>query len=189
MCAVNYLKSFAPWIGFAIVSTQADWRYSGLVGLLLAGGLLLLERLRGKAWDTLIIELSATGFFALLSAYSFADPTSPLHTYVGTLSDAWLALTAWGSVLIRRPFTLGIARTMAPREVWDHPLFRRINVVITTVWAASFTASALAGGLLLHYAPHATVALIVIKVLGFVVPVAFTVRYTRMSRARAQQAA
>ncbi|MEV6901621.1 hypothetical protein [Amycolatopsis sp. NPDC051372] len=78
---------------------------------------------------------------------------------------------------------------MAPREVWDHPLFRRINVVITTVWAASFTASALAGGLLLHYAPHATVALIVIKVLGFFVPVAFTVRYTRMSRARAQQAA
>ncbi|HWD04099.1 MAG TPA: hypothetical protein VG674_16800 [Amycolatopsis sp.] len=186
---MNYLKSFVPWIGFAIVSTQADWRYSALVGLVLAGGLLLLQRRGGKPWDTLIIELSATIFFVLLTAYAFADPTSPLHPYVGTLSDGWLALTAWGSLAIRQPFTLGIARTMAPREVWNHPRFRRVNVVITAVWAASFTASLLAGGLLLTFAPHATVALIVIKVLGFVVPIAFTVRYTRGARAAAQTAA
>ncbi|WP_326837812.1 hypothetical protein VSH64_23525 [Amycolatopsis rhabdoformis] len=186
---MNYLKSFVPWIGFAIVSTQADWRWSGVVGVLLAGGLLLVERGRGKAWDTLIIELSAVVFFALLSIYAFTDPASPLHDYVGASSDAWLALTAWGSVAIRRPFTLGIARTMAPPEVWDHPFFRRVNVIITSVWAASFTVSAVAGGLLLHFAPHATVALIVIKVLGFAVPVAFTVGYSRQARARAQRAA
>ncbi|WP_239154696.1 hypothetical protein [Amycolatopsis sp. FDAARGOS 1241] len=41
---MNYLKNFIPWIGFAIVSTQADWRWSSVLGLVLAGGLLLLER-------------------------------------------------------------------------------------------------------------------------------------------------
>ncbi|MFI5610184.1 hypothetical protein [Amycolatopsis sp. NPDC051903] len=185
---MNYLKSFIPWIGFAIVSTQADWRWSSLIGLALAGGLLLLQRRRGQAWDTLIIELSAVVFFALLSGYAFADPDSPLRDYVGALTDAWLALTAWGSLAVRHPFTLGIARTMTPPQVWHHPRFRRVNVVITTVWAASFTVSAAAGAFLLHFAPHATVELVVIKVLAFVVPVTFTIRYSERSRARARQA-
>jgi hypothetical protein len=186
---VNYLKSFIPWIAFAVVSTQFDWRYSGLVGLVLAAGLLVLERRRGKAWDTLVIELSATVFFAVLTVWSFADPGSPLHDHVGSLSDVWLAVTAWGSIAVRRPFTLGIAKTMVPAAVWDNPAFLRVNVVITAVWAASFTVAGVASAVLLSSAPHATAALIVIKVLGFAVPASFTVHYRRTVQARARKAA
>jgi hypothetical protein len=185
---MNYLRSFVPWIAFAVASTQLDWRYSGLVGLVLAAGSLLLERRRGKPWDTLVIELSATVFFAVLTIWSFADPGSPLHDYVGALSDAWLAITAWGSVAVRRPFTLGIAKTMVPPSVWDNPAFLRVNIVITAVWAASFTVAGVASAVLLSSAPHATGALITIKVLGFAVPIAFTVRYRQIARARAQKA-
>ncbi|MDT8914899.1 hypothetical protein [Amycolatopsis sp. PS_44_ISF1] len=186
---MKYLKSFIPWIAFAVVSTQADWRYSGPVGLVLAAGLLGLDRRRGRSWGTLVIELSATVFFAVLTGWSFADPGSPLRDYTGSLSDGWLALTAWGSIAVRRPFTLGIAQTTVPRAVWATPAFLRVNLVITAVWAASFTVAGLASALLLSAAPHATAALIVIKVLGFAVPAAFTLHYRRAVQARAQKAA
>ncbi|WP_033294605.1 hypothetical protein [Amycolatopsis jejuensis] len=186
---MNYLKSFLPWIAFAIVSTQAGWRWSGLIGLVLAGGLLVLERRRGKGWSTLFIEVSALAFFAILTIWAFSDPGSPLRDYVGALTDLWLALTAWGSIAARHPFTLGIARTMVPPEIAATAVFKRVNLIITSVWAASFTVAGIAETLLLHYAPHATVALVVLKVLGFAVPVAFTVRYPRIVRARAKKAA
>ncbi|HKN50882.1 MAG TPA: hypothetical protein VJX66_00210 [Amycolatopsis sp.] len=186
---MNYLKSFLPWIAFAVVATQFDWRYSALTGLAIAGALLIVERLAGRKFDALIIESSAVAFFALLTALAFTAPNSPLKPYAGSLTDGWLALTAWGSLAIGRPFTLGIARTMAPPEFWDHPIFKRTNVIITAVWAASFTVTGAAGTALLHYAPHATIPLIMIKVLGFAVPIAFTIRYPRIVRARAQKAA
>jgi len=183
---VNYLKSFLPWIAFAVVATQFDWRWSGLTGLVLSAGLLLLARREGRKADTLVIEWSALVFFALLTALAFSFPASPLKTYTGALTDVWLALTAWGSLAMGQPFTLGIARTMTPPEFWDNPVFRRVNVIITTVWAASFTVGAIAGIALLAYAPHATFALIAIKVLCFAVPIVFTIRYPRIVRARFQ---
>lgn len=186
---MNYLKSFLPWIAFAVVATQFDWRWSGLTGLVISVALLLLARREGRKNDALIIEWSALAFFALITAVAFTFPASPLKTYTGALTDAWLALTAWGSLALRRPFTLGIARTMTPPELWDNPIFKRVNVVITLAWAASFTVTGLAGIALLNYAPHATAALVTLKVLGFAVPVAFTIRYPRIVRARAEKAA
>ncbi|MBB4682833.1 hypothetical protein [Amycolatopsis jiangsuensis] len=186
---MNYLKSFLPWIVFAIVSTQADWRWSGLVGLVLAGGLLAVARREGRGWDCLVIELSALGFFTVLTVFSLSNPDSPLREYVGASSDVWLAITAWGSIALRRPFTLGIAKTTTPQHLWQRPAFRRTNLVITAVWASSLTVAGVAGSLLLGYAPHATIALIALKILAFVVPVVFTIRYVTHVRARAQKAA
>ncbi|MEU5263523.1 hypothetical protein [Amycolatopsis sp. NPDC021455] len=186
---MNYLKSLLPWIAFAVVATQFDWRWSGLTGLVVSAALLLLARREGRKADTLIIEWSGFVFFVLLTAVALAFPASPLKTYTGALTDAWLSLTAWGSLAIGKPFTLGIARTTTPEKFWDNPVFKRINVILTTAWALSFTVGGLAGIALLNYAPHATFALITLKVLGFGVPVAFTILYPRKARARAQQAA
>ncbi|WP_370948336.1 hypothetical protein AB5J62_12300 [Amycolatopsis sp. cg5] len=182
---MNYLRSFLPWIAFAVVATQFDWRYSALIGVVLSAGTLLWERRNDRAWDSLVIELSALGFFVLLTAIAFAFPDSAVRDQVDPLSSGWLALTAWLSIAIKKPFTFGIARTMVPRELWTNPVFFRTNVIITAVWAASFTVHAIAGAILLAYAPHATAALITIKVLGFAVPIAFTVRYPKIVRARA----
>ncbi|PFG50580.1 hypothetical protein ATK36_5821 [Amycolatopsis sulphurea] len=185
---MSYPKSFLPWIVFAIVSTQTGRQWSALIGLVLAGGLLALGRGRGKGWDTLFIEVSATIFFAGLSIWAFSEPGSPARGYVGALTGLWLALTTWGSILARHPFTLGIAKTTVSLEIAATAGFRRVNLVLTTVWAASFTVADLAEAVLLHYAPHATAALVVLKVLGFAVPLSFTVRYPRAVRARAQKA-
>ncbi|WP_410592109.1 hypothetical protein [Amycolatopsis sp. lyj-23] len=186
---MNYLKSLLPWIAFAVVATQFDWRWSGLTGLVISAALLLLARRDHRSADTLIIEWSGFAFFILLTAVAFSFPASPLKTYTGALTDAWLALTAWGSLAIGKPFTLGIARQSTPEQFWDNPVFKRVNVLITLVWAASFTVGGVAGIALLNFAPHATFALIALKVLCFAVPVVFTIRYPRAVRARAQEAA
>ena len=119
---MNYLKSLLPWIAFAVVATQFDWRWAGLTGLVISGGLLLLARREGRKADTLILEWSGFAFFTLLTALAFGFPASPLKTYTGALTDAWLALTAWGSLAIGKPFTLGIARTTTPEKFWDNIL-------------------------------------------------------------------
>lgn len=186
---LGYLKSFAPWIVFSILSTRGESRWGALAGFVLATVLLLVERRRGRDWDQVVIETSSALFFAGLAVASFTISPAPLGDYGPAASLGWLALTAWGSLAIRKPFTLGIARTMAPPEVWQSPVFYRLNAVLTAVWAAGFTATSLALLALLHFAPHATIAVIAVKLLGFVLPAAFTVYYPNVVRSRARRQA
>jgi hypothetical protein len=185
---LGYVKSFLPWIAFAILSTDDQYRMAAIVGFAVAVLLLILDRRRGKAWDALIIEISSAVFFGLLTLAAVVISPAPLGAYGPAVSIGWLALTAWGSLAVRRPFTLGIARTMVPAEVHGSPLFYRTNAVITSVWAGAFTINTVLLAVLLTVAPHATVALIAVKIGGFVVPAVFTVRYSNAVRARRQTA-
>jgi len=181
---IGYIKTFAPWIAFAVLSTSGEYRWGALVGLLLALALLVLDRRKGKQWAALIIECSSVIFFGALAIAAFTISPAPLGVYGPAAASAWLALTAWGSLAIRKPFTLGIAKTMVPKEFHDNPVFYRVNAVITAVWAIGFTLDATLVALLLNVAPHATAALIAIKVAAFVLPAIFTIRYPQIVRAR-----
>ncbi|WP_219470241.1 hypothetical protein [Nonomuraea rhizosphaerae] len=178
------LLGFAPWILYAIIATSDEWRWGAITGLVIAVVLVVIDRRQGRAWDEMVIESSAVVFFACLTALSFIDPHSPLTPYGPALVNVWLAGTAWGSLAIRKPFTLGIARTMAPKETWDNPIFFRTNVVITTAWAIAFTVAAVSLTLVLTVAPHATLVVIAIKALSFAVPAIFTARYPKVVQAR-----
>ncbi|MFF9194909.1 hypothetical protein ACF09L_06865 [Streptomyces sp. NPDC014779] len=181
---MSQIRGFVPWIVFVTVATRLDWRYGAAAGLVLAGGLLVADRKAGRAWDEVVMETSGVAFFAVLGVVSLCVPESPLRNYAPALSLAWLAVTAWTSVAIRRPFTLGIARRKAPREAWDSPLFRHINAVISGVWAAAFTVTSAGLAALLHEAPHATLAVIALKVVGFAAPALFTALYPSRALAR-----
>lgn len=61
-------------------------------------------------------------------------------------------------------------------------------MVITAVWATAFTVNCLALAVLLALAPHATAALVAVKICGFAVPAVFTVRYPRIVARRASAA-
>lgn len=186
---MSYLRSFAPWIIYAISTARLDWRVCALLGLVIAVGLVAWELSTGKQLDSSVIEVSAAVFFGLVSVIAFAAPDAPVHENLLALSSIWLALTAWGSLAIRRPFTLGIARTMVEPEHWDNPAFRRTNVVITMVWAISFTVEAVAAAILTAVAPHAVTPIVVLKIASFAIPVIFTIRYSALARARAERAA
>jgi hypothetical protein len=179
---MNYLRGFIPWIAFAAVST-IGWQWGALTGLALGAWLLAKARRAGVPADALILEACTVGYFAALAAVAFALPDSGLRHYSGGLSLAWLAVTAWATLAFGRPFTTGIARRQAPREVWDSPVFLRINRVLTAFWAASFTVTAAVAAV--ATATHlGTVASIAVQVAGFAIPAVFTARYPDRVRAR-----
>ncbi|MET7699342.1 hypothetical protein [Streptomyces sp. NPDC005485] len=182
---MNYLRGFIPWIAFAVVSS-AGWQWGALTGLALGAWLLFKDHQAGEAAGAKILEISTVVYFAALTAFAFARPDSGLQDYSGTLSFGWLAVTAWATLAVGRPFTTGIARKQAPREVWDTPLFRRINVVITAFWAASFTVTAAA--LAAVYAGDLGSGVsIPVQVAGFAVAASFTARYPERARAASAQ--
>jgi len=135
---MGYLRGFIPWIVSGVVSSF-DWRWGAAGGL--ASGLLLLlqDRRRGVGLDALVLEISTVVYFVVIGAVAVARPDSALADHTGVVSFGWLAATAWGSLAIRRPFTLGIARRQTPREYWDMPEFIRVNNHITSAWGAGFT--------------------------------------------------
>jgi hypothetical protein len=184
---MNYLRGFIPWIAFAVISSWG-WQWGALAALLIGLFLLRKQHRTGMGYDALILETSTVIYFLVLTVLAFADPTSPLRPYSGVLSFAWLALTAWGTLAVRRPFTLGIAKLSAPQQFWNTPQFMHINVVLTTVWAAAFTLTAAAVAIC-DVAHAGTIAATVCQVIGFVIPAVFTARYPKIVQARYARAA
>ncbi|MER7982871.1 hypothetical protein ABTZ11_37785, partial [Streptomyces sp. NPDC095817] len=63
--------------------------------------------------------------------------------------------------------------------------FIRVNVVITTVWTAAFGATAVALAVLAHARHGHSATATLVQVLGFIVPVLFTVRYVAAAKTKA----
>ncbi|MGW7255194.1 hypothetical protein [Streptomyces sp. NPDC054834] len=183
---MGYLRGFIPWIVSGVVSSF-DWRW-GATGGLVSGLLLLLQdRRRGVDLDALILEISTIVYFVVVGTVAVADPHSGLADHTDVLSFAWLAVTAWGTLAIRRPFTLGIAKRQTPREYWGMPEFIRVNNHITSAWGAGFTfigvSLAVAG------AVDAPVWVgIAAHVAGLAGPAVFTKVYPERAQRRLQQA-
>lgn len=178
------LLGFLPWVVYAVIATGDDWRYGAVAGLVIALAVIVADRRAGKDWDQMVIESSAAVFFTVITLISFVSPDSPLMPYGPALVNVWLGITSWGSLAVRKPFTLGIARSMTPPEVWRTPRFYRVNAIITSVWGVSFIVAAVSLAALLHVAPHATAAVLTIKIVTFAAPAVFTARYPRIVKAR-----
>jgi hypothetical protein len=185
---VSYLRTFAPWIVYTIISgdSAASKQWGALAALAVTVLVVGQQLRRGQTFDALIIEIGSGVFFVALVALAFAAPTSGLLGYSTALSSAALGVIAWASLAIRRPFTLGIAKQSTPEELWGRPEFLRVNVIITLVWAVSFTLGALVLAALIHAGGGITVTVIA-QVAAFAIPMVFTVRYAAMVRARRNQ--
>lgn len=180
---MSYLRGFLPWIVFAAVSGFA-WQWAALLALAISASLLLKDRRAGVTADAQILDFGTIAFFAALTAVAFAAPASPLQAYESGLSSAWLALIAAVSLLVRRPFTLGLAKRRTPPEIWRTTRFRHTSTVLTSVWTAGFALSAI--GMLACEATGTSVWLrVVVQALGLAVPAVFTHRYVQAVRARA----
>ncbi|MEV6411780.1 hypothetical protein [Kribbella sp. NPDC051718] len=180
---MSYLRTFAPWIVYALIPS-AHWNWAALIALVLSVGLIAQQTRAGRTPDALIIEIGSAVFFAVITVVAFTNPDSGLHPYAAALSSGTLALIAGISLAIRKPFTLGIAKQTTPREYWGQPLFVRVNVIITAVWTGCF---AVTGLCLLALAHSGSMGRTVVQVAGFVVPMVFTLRYVAHIQAKAAQ--
>jgi hypothetical protein len=120
-------------------------------------------------------------FFAALSVATFADPRAPLGAWSIPLSFGWLALVAWGSIAIGKPFTLGMARRRVGGDVWGQPAFRRSKTALTRLWAVVFTLITLA--LAVRVSEHqSTLLTLGIRLGGLAIGAHLTARHIRRSR-------
>jgi hypothetical protein len=135
---------FVPWIVYWSLSGAGLRRAAVLVAL--AAGIGLCAR---QAWHRRLrpLEATATVFFAAHALVTVGLGSSFFETYAVLLAPVALATMAWGTLLAGTPFTLVYAREDWPREYWDAPLFRRINTLLTSMWAVVFTVNAALGGL------------------------------------------
>jgi phytoene dehydrogenase-like protein len=129
---------FAPWIAWAVLSARGA-NLTGLVLGFLIGGALLAWQLPSRRVKAM--EIASTGFFAALVLARGALGWRGLEPYTLVLLYGTLAAMAWTTLLIGTPFTLQYAREDWPEELWDQPLFRRTNVILTAMWGVVFTAN------------------------------------------------
>jgi uncharacterized membrane protein len=177
-----YVRSFLPWIVYAVVPS-GSWQWGALAALVVAIASIIVQTKAGRGADAIIIEIGSSVFFAALTVIAFADPDSGLHPYSAALANGTLALIAGISLAIRRPFTFGIAKQTTPREFWDLPEFLKINMIITSVWTASFVVSAIAAALIAHAGGNVA-AIVTVQVAGLAVPIVFTNRYVAHVQAK-----
>ena len=180
---MSYLRAFAPWIVFALIPS-GDWQWAALIALAVSAVGIVLQRRAGLPLDAQIIELGSAAYFAALTILAFAAPHTSLHAYASSMANGALAVIALGSLLVRKPFTLGIAKQTTPRELWNHPRFLRTNTVITSVWAASFVVSCVLLTLLAHSSANGRT---IVQVAAFAAPLVFTLRYVARVQALAAE--
>lgn len=171
---IMILRSLAPFILFAVLAPLSTQLAGAAAALVLTLVLLSIAWRRGSSADQLIIELSSLTFFAAYTVVCVLFPHGDQGRWTGAAIQLWLGITVIATLVLRKPFTLPIAKTRAPQQVWASAQFVRFNVVISSVWAASFLLSAVLLAVLVAAGHAPTLIVIAIMVLAIVLPVLYT---------------
>ena len=133
----NY--GIVAWIVYGVLSGGGHWISAALGALVVALAILAHEY---SCHAVKILNCTAAAFFAFSLVTTIAVGPALFKNYNAFLTWSVFAIVTWVTLLIEFPFTIQYAREQAPREVWDNPLFMRLNVVLTVVFGLMFTVNA-----------------------------------------------
>lgn len=146
---LSSIKIFLPWLifftliqGVGLPVSHASL-FSFVVFVLIGIG----DLRRGYVLNWLSFVLFAV---VTLNASYFHYPLK--RTYVSASFYGLLSIVAWGSIVIRKPFTIQYAKKTVPQQAWKSPLFLRVNTILTVCWALIFTVNL--GMMLLNVRPE-----------------------------------
>jgi len=131
------LTAFAPWILYGFASGFNHWRAAAGGGLILSLVSLAATARRGSSIKPM--DWTMLAFFVIASVMIIGLRSAAFTVYSAVVVWSCFALAAWGSVLIGHPFTAAYARESAPPEFWTHPVFIRLNLLMTLVWCGLMT--------------------------------------------------
>jgi hypothetical protein len=170
-----------PWMVFAVIDrAQAGGPIWAGLGALVTAITLLLTSSRGLGGSRNVMILGAVVWFAGLTVAGALHPSETgFLTHDGrALSAAGFALIAFGS-LVFTPASVHYTRLHVRSSRWTDPAFRRTNMLITSIWAATFTAIAIAHAVAASLGtPEAN------TLLNWVVPIALAAVAAHRSRLR-----
>lgn len=181
--ATNF--GIVAWIVYGVTTSKGYWVGGAIGGLAIFTIILAREYSRDAVKLTDCV--SASFFAAAAIVATLAGPALFQHYNVFMIWGIFAAV-AWITLLIGRPLTLQYAREQAPPEIWDHPLFMRLNVILTAVWCGILTVNTIFGfvayltGRLLSFGLLIPLS---VMIFGFV----FSARYPKRFEARFAAAA
>jgi hypothetical protein len=131
------LTSFAPWILYGVASGFNHWRAASAGGLILCIVSLAAMRYRGSSIK--LMDWTMLAFFVIASVMMLGLRSTAFPVYSAVVVWSCFAVAAWSSIVLGHPFTAAYARETAPREFWEHPVFIRLNLLMTLVWCGLMT--------------------------------------------------
>lgn len=130
-----------PWTVFAVVDrARGGGPFWAALGALIAALTLFATCGRADKRTRNTIVVGAIGWFGALAIAGavHGSDTGFLAHYGRTLSAAGFAVIAFGSLAFT-PAIKYYTRPHVRASSWDDPSYHRVNIMITLIWAATFT--------------------------------------------------
>ncbi len=131
------LMAFLPWLVFGFASGFNHWRVAAGGGLILCLICLAVTIRRGSSIK--LMDATTLAFFVIVSILTIGLRSTEFPRYNAVVVWSCFAIASWSPVAIGRPFTVAYARENAPPEFWEHPVFLRLNLVMTLFWCGLMT--------------------------------------------------
>lgn len=184
----NPFISFIPILLFTFVAGPKRYELGAALAVAAAIVLMVLAKVSGRTIK--ILDVFQVAVFVVLLVLGFVVSDS-VKTWLESWanSGSWLLFGALMglTLLIGMPFTEQYAKEHAPKEVWDTPLFKQINRVITGVWTLTMLAAgvvACAGQAVTGVGSQNTWTTWVIPIALIVLAVKFTGSYPDLAKRR-----
>ena len=129
------IQGFLPWILFFILAGSTQQQLD--IAIIVAAITSIIFEYKGLkkgfilSWGTLI-------FFIFMVTAVTLFQNQWVSKFYWIFSNGALATIAWVSILIRKPFTIQYAKEQVSQDKWLHPLFLKINYLLTAVWGLIF---------------------------------------------------
>ena len=132
---IKILLGFAPWIVYFLLigpkTSQIETAVIAAIITFLAVDLKALKRGFILAWGTMLFLV-----FMLIVTFLFNHNWVTEHPWI--ISNGALGVIAFGSLIIKKPFTLQYAKLEVEKSKWSSPVFYRINFLLSLYWGLIF---------------------------------------------------
>lgn len=129
------IQSFLPWILFFILAGQTQQQLDfAIIAAAVSSIVFEFKSLKKGfvlSWGTLI-------FFIFMFVAVVLLKNQWIEKFSWIFSNGALVIIAWVSIIIRKPFTIQYAKKQVSQDKWQHPLFLKINYLLTMVWGLIF---------------------------------------------------
>jgi hypothetical protein len=130
------LLAFLPWLVYIFASGRNHWGTATAGGTIMCLGYLAMLR---RQATIKLMDWTTLAFFVAASILTIGLHSTVLATYQVMIIWSFYAVTGWASIALGRPFTAAYAREEQPPEVWDLPIFHRVNWIVTLFWCGLFS--------------------------------------------------
>jgi hypothetical protein len=173
--ASHPMVGFIPWILFWVIGGPSTWETATIAALIAAllvmalsldfqplvawsaggysGGLAAgsgrrPSRFKAEVSHLKLLDVATVVFFTALTIAAIVTSrhdVTELDKYSQAVSSGALGIIALGSIVFGHPFTVDYAKEQAPPQAWHTAAFKRINLVLTSVWTVVFLVCAALG--------------------------------------------